>query len=131
MLGLQVCTTTPGKMLVIFDVATNKTLKLLCVCVCVCVCVCGIEDGTQELSTSELHLQPIFILYLKQGLSKLLASSLQSSCLSLLSGWAHTHPTAPSWNDFTYTVCVCVLLGMEPRGILSLSYTSSPFLFFI
>ena len=37
-------------------------------CVCVCVCVCGTRGGTQGHSTSEPHLQPIFILYLKQGL---------------------------------------------------------------
>ena len=35
-------------------------------------------DGTQGLSTSELHLQPIFILYLKQGLTKLQRASLSS-----------------------------------------------------
>ena len=39
---------------------------------------CGTEDGTQGHSTSELHLQPIFIFYLKQGLSKLLRASLSS-----------------------------------------------------
>ena len=38
----------------------------------------GTSDGTQGHSTSKLHLQPIFILYLKQGLTKLQRASLSS-----------------------------------------------------
>ena len=39
---------------------------------------CGTGDGTQGHSTSKLYLQPIFILYLKPGLTKLWRVSLSS-----------------------------------------------------
>ena len=42
------------------------------------LCVCVTENGTQGHSTSKPHLQPFFILYLKQGLTKLQRASLSS-----------------------------------------------------
>ena len=109
---------------------------------------CGIGNWTQRHSTSELHPQPhFFIFILKQGLTKLQRASLSSW------GWLWTQillSQPPKYWDYKRApprpaLCVLlnvagdkyvdfvilfffffVVLGIEPRGILPPGYTPSP-----